>query len=286
MSSAPAGPAWPRTAADYARYRIWDCYGLLTWGRRGAGREGAGPRTMDEAYEAIRPHLDRFGFERFCALLRPTPAETPALVRSLERQPGRLLGFATVHATDLKVALDDLDRWIKDGPMVGIYLPSSAQNVPCTHPHYDPLVRRAHALGAVIQQHTWFKTQGKDSSGESTPSELAELARRHPDIPLVCVHAGGEWEKGIRAVRDCPNVLVETSGFDPTAGFIEMAVRELGADRIIFGSHAPSRSFGTELAKILGAQIAEADKVRIMGGNFRRLLAPLLRRRGWPLERG
>lgn len=278
-----AASSWPRTPAEFARYRTWDCYGLLTWNRGTGGKAGGGPRTMEEAYAAIRPQLERFGFERFCALLRPAPAEAPEIVHLLERTPDRLLGFATVHATDVKLALDELDRWIKDGPMVGIYLPSSAQNVPCTHPHYDPIVRRAHELGAVIQQHTWFKTQGKDSAGESTPSELAELARRHPDIPFVCVHAGGEWEKGIRAVRDCANVVVETSGFDPTAGFIEMAVRELGADRVIFGSHAPSRSFGTELSKILGALIGEDEKVRIMGGNFRRLLAPLLRRRGWPL---
>ena len=284
MSSAVAKPPpFPRTPAEFARYRIWDCYGLLAWSRV-ASAKAAGPlRTIEDAYEAIRPQLERFAFERFCPLLRLTPEDAPDIVRCLERRPNRLLGFMYVHATEVKVALADLDRWIKDGPMVGIYLPSSAQNVPCTHPNYEPIVRRAHELGAVIQQHTWFKTQGKDSAGESTPSELAELARRHPDITFVCVHAGGEWEKGIRAVRDCGNVVVETSGFDPTAGFIEMAVRELGANRIIFGSHAPSRSFGTELAKILGANISEADKILIMGENFRRLLTPQLRRRGWSL---
>jgi len=283
MSTATGTLPFPRTPAEFARYRIWDCYGLLSWARGGTGKSAGQPQTIEESYQAIRPQLERFAFERFCPLLRLTPAETPDIVRCLERWPGRLLGFTYIHATDVKVALADLDRWIKDGPMVGIYLPSSAQNVPCTHPNYEPIVRRAHELGAVIQQHTWFKTQGKDSAGESTPSELAELARRHPDITFVCVHAGGEWEKGIRAVRDCGNVVVETSGFDPTAGFIEMAVRELGANRIIFGSHAPSRSFGTELSKILGANISEADKFMILGENFRRLLAPLLRRRGWSL---
>jgi len=67
---------------------------------------------------------------------------------------------------------------------------------------------------------------------------------------------------------------VETSGFDPTAGFIEMAVRELGAERIIFGSHLPSRSLGTELCKVTAANISEADKRLILGTNFRQLLTP------------
>ena len=69
---------------------------------------------------------------------------------------------------------------------------------------------------------------------------------------------------------------METSGFDATAGFIEMAVRELGAERVVFGSHLPSRSLGTELGKILGAEISERDKRRILGQNFRDLLAPIL----------
>jgi predicted TIM-barrel fold metal-dependent hydrolase len=283
VSSATGKTPFPRTPAEFARYRIWDCYGLLSWSRGAAAKSVSQARSIEDSFQAIRPQLDRFAIERFCPLLRPTPDDAADIVRCLERWPNRLLGFATVHATDVQVALADLDRWIKDGPMVGIYLPSSAQNVPCTHPNYDPIMRRAHELGAVIQQHTWFKTQGKDSSGESTPSELAELARRHPDITFVCVHAGGEWEKGIRAVRDCGNIVVETSGFDPTAGFIEMAVRELGASRIVYGGHAPSRSFGTELSKVLGANISEADKFLILGGNFRRLLTPLLRRRGWSL---
>ena len=122
-------------------------------------------------------------------------------------------------------------------------------------------------------QHTWYKTGGKQSVGESTPADLAELAKRFPQQQFLCAHAGGEWEQGIRAVRDIPNILIETSGFDATAGFIEMAMRELGPDRIVFGSHLPSRSLGTELGKILAADIAEAAKFQILGANYRRLLA-------------
>ena len=51
-----------------------------------------------------------------------------------------------------------------------------------------------------------------------------------------------------------------------------MAVREVGAERIVFGSHLPSRSLGTELAKVVGAEISEADKRLILGQNYRNLL--------------
>jgi predicted TIM-barrel fold metal-dependent hydrolase len=77
---------------------------------------------------------------------------------------------------------------------------------------------------------------------------------------------------------------VETSGFDPTAGFIEMAVRELGARRILYGGHLPSRSLATELSKVLGAAISDEERMLIFGENFRRLLKTLWTTRGHSLR--
>ncbi|MFH1717189.1 MAG: amidohydrolase family protein, partial [Planctomycetota bacterium] len=109
---------------------------------------------------------------------------------------------------------------------------------------------------------------------------LAELAARHPDVPLICGHTGGDWERGIRAIRATKNVSIGISGSDPTAGFVEMAVRELGADRIVYGSDAGGRSFASQLAKVHGADIPEFAKKLILGKNFQRMLMPILKAKG------
>jgi hypothetical protein len=166
----------------------------------------------------------------------------------LNQWKDRLLGVIYLNANDVAASLAALEQWVKDGPAVGVYFKSSPPGcLACTHPNFDVLVERCHALGAMIMQHTWFKAGGKGDPGESTPAELAVLAGRHPAVTFVAAHAGGDWERGIRAVSASPNILVETSGFDPTAGFIEMAVRELGAERVVFGGHFMSRSAGTEI---------------------------------------
>jgi predicted TIM-barrel fold metal-dependent hydrolase len=59
-----------------------------------------------------------------------------------------------------------------------------------------------------------------------------------------------------------------------------MAVRELGAERVIFGSDAGGRSFASQLAKVRAAQISEDAKDLILGGNLRRLLTPILTAKG------
>jgi uncharacterized protein len=85
--------------------------------------------------------------------------------------------------------------------------------------------------------------------------DLAELAARHPQAMLICGHIGGDWELGIRIIRPYPNIYADLAGGDPTVGLTEMAVRELGAERVIYGSDAGERGFASQLAKVYGADL-------------------------------
>jgi predicted TIM-barrel fold metal-dependent hydrolase len=270
-------------AADrLKKYRIWDCY--FTPAHAQPGRDGS-ERLIAEIQRSI-PAIQMGCFEKLCYFAHvgigtTGDAQLEASLRAdanlvqlpLKRYPDMLMAMIQLNGHDVNASLDAINRWIADGPMIGVYLPGGgAGAVTCTHPNIERLVRRVAELRGLIIQHTWFKTGGKQGPGESTPAELAELARRYPEQPFICAHAGGEWERGLRAVRRQPNVLVETSGFDSTAGFVEMAIREVGVRRIVFGSHLPSRSLGTELAKVTAANVSEADKRQILGENFRRLI--------------
>lgn len=273
-------------------YRIWDSYFTPSHGH--PGRDGSA-RLIAEIQRSL-PAIEKGRFERLCyfahvgigttadprfeELARSRPQ---VILKPLQRWPELLLGMIQLNPNDVRKSLDALNRWLRDGPMLGVYFAGSGPAaLTCTHRNFDPLIERIAELRGVVMQHTWFKTGGKQGPGESTPAELAQLAARHPQQKFLCAHAGGEWQRGIRAVRDSPNVLVETSGFDAAAGFIDMAVRELGAERVVFGSHLPSRSLGTELGKIVGADISEQAKRMILGANFRGLLRPILEIKGAP----
>ena len=271
-------PAPERLAA----YRIWDSY--FTPSHSHPGRDGSSALIAD--IERSLPAIKKAKFEKLCyfahvgigttgdpdleKLLRSRPE---IVLKPLEKWPDLLIGMIQLNPNDVPASLAALDRWLKDGPMKGVYFSGGGPGaMTCTHRNFEPLIERIADLKGVIMQHTWFKTGGKQGKGESTPSELAELAAKFPNQKFLCAHAGGEWERGIRAVRHQPNILVETSGFDATAGFIEMAVRELGAERVVFGSHLPSRSLGTELGKVTGSGISEHERKLILGENYRQLL--------------
>ncbi len=256
---------------------IWDAHTHLS---------GVPGRTPDERMSQLITFADRMGIERICVFMGmnwsydPSPddmrRQNGEVLAALERWHHRAFGFVYLNPNYVDASLAELDRCVRDGPMVGVKLWVARHS---NTPELDPIVRRAHELKAVVLQHTFLKAGG-NLPGESTPTELAELARRHPDAPILCGHTGADWEVGIRAVRDCKNVLVDLSGSDPTAGLTEMAVRELGAERVVFGSDAGGRSFASQLGKVLGAEIPESARRLILSENLKRLLRPILTMKG------
>ncbi len=257
--------------------RIWDLHCHLS---------GVSGLTPEERLGQLLRYADRMGIERLCVYMGMKWAQDPSpeelrksndeVLRAIAKHPDRAFGFVYLSAKHIDASLSELERCVANGPMVGVKL-WVAQH--CNVPEIDPVIRRAAELKAVIFQHTWFKTRG-NYAGESTPDDLVQLAQRFPEVPLICGHTGGNWELGIRAIRDTKTLSADLAGSDPTAGYTEMAVRELGADRVIYGSDCGGRSFASQLAKVHGAAISDEDKQKIFCDNLRHMMLPILNAKG------
>ncbi|MBI4326448.1 MAG: amidohydrolase family protein [Chloroflexi bacterium] len=259
------------------KFEIWDLHCHLS------GVPGATPQ---DRLGKLLEYADRLGIARLCVFMGlewsydPSPEklrqENDEVLQAVRRYPDRAFGFVYLNPKHTAASLSELDRCVRDGPMVGVKLWVAQR---CNAPELDPIIARAAELKAVIYQHTWLKITG-NLPGESTPFDLAELAARHPTATLICGHSGGDWERGLRAIRPHKNVFADLAGGDPTAGLTEMAVRELGAERVLYGSDVGGRSFASQLAKVLGADLSESAQRLILGGNLKRLLRPILRAKG------
>ncbi len=247
---------------------------------------GFAGRTPDERIANLIKFADRLEIERVCVfmgypfLYEPTPAQireqNDQVLQALSHWHHRAFGFVYLSPQHVEFSLTEFERCVKNGPMVGVKLWVAKR---AAARELDPIIQAAAAMNAVIFQHTWHKTTG-NLAGESEPMDVAGLASRHPKVPIILGHTGGEWETGLRAVRHLPNVSADLAGFDPTAGVVEMAVRELGAARVIYGSDAGGRSFASQLGKVMGAEISERDRRAILGENLKRMMMPILQRKG------
>ncbi len=221
----------------------------------------------------------RSGVTRMCvfSLYESTPYEpTPEqcrqandyVLRMRDAEPEAILPFCYVTPAFPDESAAEIERCVGGHAMAGVKLWVARR---ATDPGLDPIMEAAVAKDVPVLQHAWLKTTG-NLPGESTPFDVADLARRHPGARIIMAHLNGVGYRGIEALVDVPNVAVDTSGGDPESGMVEAAVRRLGAHRVVYGSDAPIRHFGVTMNKVLGADISDADKRSILWDNALRIL--------------
>lgn len=191
------------------------------------------------------------------------------LVRELRRHPEHLRGYCYVNPRYGRDSLDDLRRNIEDEGMIGIklWIATLADDPLC-----DPILEYAADRRLIVLAHAWRKTVGRFPY-ESTAEHIAAAARRHPGTRFLMAHLGGQAESAINTVRDVPNVAVDTSGTIIGTGEVAMAVRRLGADRVVFGSDLHHVDLAANVGKVLGAGLDADVSDRIFGGTLAGWLA-------------
>jgi predicted TIM-barrel fold metal-dependent hydrolase len=274
---------------ELVSYRIWDnhFHGFL----------GKDPIAQ---YERNQFFVERMGIERSISQDIGGTLEKPfdpypydaEILRILQRDKDHLSGRTPIDPSFPDKSCAKIVKMVRDGPCIGIKYPgTNATPITCSHPNNDPIMRLAAELGVHVYIHSWLKVGGiprlpggGNFPSESTPMDVAKLAQRFPDVAIICGHTGGDWELGVRAVRPYKNVLMEFAGSDPHSGMVEYAKRELGIDRLVWGGHGPSRSYATELGKVLDADLSPPEKMKIFGSNLRRISESIFRRKGMTIE--
>ena len=137
------------------KFEIWDAHTHLS---------GVPGKTPEEKLERLLEYADRMGIARLCVFMgmklsyEPTPEDmrqqNDDVLRAVKRFPDRAFGFVYLNPKHTQASLDELNRCVRDGPMVGVKL-WVAQH--CNEPALDPIIARATELKAVVTQHAWYK---------------------------------------------------------------------------------------------------------------------------------
>jgi predicted TIM-barrel fold metal-dependent hydrolase len=235
------------------------------------------PAEMATIIRLARHH----GVERAVALgniisvggLNPKPEDVTTVnsntLAAMKSHPDFFIGFCYLspeHSPEF--SLNEIERCVVKGGMLGIKLWVA---VKATDRRHDPIMKRAQELNIPILYHAWYKSI-EQAAGESTPAEIADLARHFPKVTIVMAHLTGDGERGVLDIVDCPNVLIDTSGGQPEAELVEYAVRQLGAERVIYGSDWPIRDFGTQVGRVLSAKLTPEEHTTILCKNARRIM--------------
>src|SRR4051794_21800844 len=183
------------------------------------------------------------------------------LARIIARYPGRLIGFAFVHATrDAGRIFPMVARAVRKWRFRGIKI-HGFEAMPTREVCQTARAFRLPIFVDVV----------------SRPEVIDMLAPQYPDVNFIVAHLGSytdDWrahQQVVYQIARYPNVYADTSTvrrFD----YIVEAVRRAGPRKVLFGSDGPWLHPGLELQKIRYLRLPPEHEALIMGGNARRLL--------------
>ncbi len=237
--------------------------------------------------EAQIDFADRLGIE-ILAISRPivegsgtvaTPEEfrkcNDSVLKAMKQYPDRYLGMLYVNPVYGKESLEEIKRCIDKG-MVGLKV---YNQVKINDPLFYPIIEKFIDLKMIILMHAHCgigvggkRTKyGNIQPNASVPEDFVDAAKRYPEAMFQYAHTGGggDWEYACKAMKDYPNIFVDTSGSNNCGNMIDYALKYLGEDRLFFGTDS---SYYQGVGTILASKLNDAQKEKIFFGNFNNIL--------------
>jgi predicted TIM-barrel fold metal-dependent hydrolase len=159
----------------------------------------------------------------------------------------------------------------RDWPgFVGLKLHPSIHGVPADAPVYDQAWRFAADHDLAIMSHSWSASRTNPVQILSTPDRFEVHIRKFPQVRFVLGHAGGREagrQQAVRLANQYPHVHLDFAGDIYDYRLLEKLLESLPAEKILYGSDFPWMDPGSNISRVLLAEIEDSAKSLILRGN-------------------
>ncbi len=186
---------------------------------------------------------------------------------AMRKYPDRILGHACVNPFDEKETISELHKCFEEWGFHAIKL----------HPDFNVLDSESIRYNAVFEYANAHNLTILWHYGASA-GYLEKLAATYENINFVVAHYGGSWD-GYRKdeildlVRDVGNIYTDTASSVAWFGAFERLIDYVGAEKVLFGSDFVFLDAAFQLGRVIGANVDHMTKEKVLGENFKRLLA-------------
>lgn len=175
--------------------------------------------------------------------------------------PDKIEGYCFINPKD-KNAINEIDRCLGDYKMKGVKFHSWKHGYyPDNCPQLEDIFKSISSYKVHVQCHS-------GTAPMATPFTWARWAKKFPNIDFVFTHTG-YYEFGyscIEAVKDIPNIFVETSG-QMEVEVLRKSIDILGSNRVVFGVDWPYKITNIEIEKFYELNLSDSDLENIFYKN-------------------
>jgi len=197
------------------------------------------------------------------------------VLNAMKQYPDRYLGSCFINPEYGRESLEEIKRCMDQG-MIGLKV---YNQVKINDPLFYPVIEKLTDLKMIILMHAHCgigvggkRTKyGNSQPNASVPEDFVDAAKRYPSTMFQYAHTGGggDWEYACKAIRDYPNIYVDTSGSNNESNMIDFALKYLGEDRLFYGSDG---SVYQGVGNILASNLNEVQRKKIFFDNFNNIL--------------
>jgi predicted TIM-barrel fold metal-dependent hydrolase len=238
--------------------------GRSDWQAVNAARFRAGERIGITCH--VASILGSYGFTS--PTYFPSPADVTegnsAMLELCAQAGDRVRMMVTVNPNYTTHALAEIDRCLAGGGTrtVGVKLLASRR---ADDPLLDPVCTLAGAHALPVLHHVWQHRLREWPSQEiSDGADLARLAARHPRTTFILAHlgGGGDYLHTLHAVKESPNIYPDLSGSGVDRGMLDAAIRQLGAQRLLWGTDLTMETGLAKLRALEATGLLSDDGIR------------------------
>jgi len=219
--------------------------------------------------------MDQLGIDK--VVLSATPGICADMVlgnnmtlEAIRTHRSRMYGACFVNGNYPELSLDELERCFgeeKDVVIVKIHPIMSKCKL--DDRRMKGIFEWASDRKLIVLVHTWL-----DQDPYGSQDQFAQVAKDYPDIMWYMGHTGGPYggPHGIEIAEEVPNFFLDITMSMCPAHQIEFFVKEIGADRVLFGTDNPFIDPKPQIGRVFLADISHEDRVKIVSGNARRFI--------------
>ena len=242
--------------------------GLLLFNVMRGALAGKARRLGRVLYRRSVDASDRISFSRGATVYREP--DNDAVERVFRAHPDKFVGWFFFNP-QAGPPIDEVERRLRDAHWIGVK----------AHPFWH-----RYPVEALDDVASLCQESGKPMlvhlGGDGARGDFRRLPERFPRLKLVYAHAGIPWYEALwEDARRRENVFVDLSSPYLDAALRHRALRMLGPARCLYGSDGPygypggdgGYDHGAILRQIERARLPVSDLDRVLGGNFRALVA-------------
>lgn len=238
--------------------------------------EGASTITIDE----LLRRMDRSGVDKSIVWLKPPYMREVApsnryIYDAMRAHPDRILGFGWADPwLGIDKMKDEIKRCVDEYGFYGIKLNGAQNGFTINDPEMSlPLIEAIARTGKFAAFHI-----GTDAYEGTHPYRLGKIAEQFPELQIFMIHMGGVAHHDLSA--SAIEVMQEHTNITGIASALKhinvlKALKQLGANRVCFGSDTPFNLMHVELAAfraLMDGELTAEEQGLVLYGNIQRLL--------------